>query len=112
VDIWAPTRMLSTTTPDSIAADNNVDNFGTDELYSFGGTSASTPFIAGTIGLMKTANPNLSYEQVLSILQSTANSSPDPLVAKGYVDVYRAVRGLIVNQPPVVKITNHTKTIC
>ena len=107
VDIWAPTGMRSTTTPDSIAADAAAanDNFGDDELYFFGGTSASTPFIAGAIGLMKTADQNLSYEQVLSILQSTANASPDPLVQKGYVDVYGAVRGLIVNQPPSIQLT-------
>jgi serine protease len=84
----------------------DADNFDDDELFLMTGTSASAPFIAGAIGLMKMANPSLSYEQVLSILQSTANSSPDPRVHRGYVDVYRAVRGLIINQPPIIQITN------
>ena len=48
----------------------------------------------------------LSVEQILSILQSTAIPSPDPRVSKGYVDAYRAVRGLLVNQPPSVDITS------
>jgi serine protease len=104
VDIWGPATVRTTTTPDSIATD--PDNFGLDELALFSGTSASTPFVAGAVSLMKIANPNLPYEQVLSILQSTANSSPDPRVPKGTIDVYRAVRGLIVNQPPFVQITN------
>jgi serine protease len=104
VDIWAPVSVLTTTTPDSIIMD--TDNFGVDELQPFIGTSASAPFVAGAVGLMKMANPNLSYEQVLSIIQSTANSSPDPRVPKGTIDVYRAVRGLILNQPPFVQITN------
>jgi hypothetical protein len=111
VDIWAPTNMRTTVTPDSAAAD--PDDFGMDELSLFNGTSASTPFVAGVVGLMKSANANavpavppLSVEQILSILQSTANPSPDPRVSKGYVDAYRAVRGLLVNQPPSVDITS------
>jgi subtilisin family serine protease len=76
IDIWAPWTVRSTTTSDSVAEDN--DNFGIDELYLFTGTSTSAPFVAAAVGLMKTANPNLSYEQVLSILQSTANSSQTP----------------------------------
>jgi hypothetical protein len=103
VDIWAPFDTQTTPTRDSIAAD--ADNFGRDELQAFSGTSASTPFVAGAVGLMKTANPNLSYEQVIDALQSTVNPSPDPRVPRGIIDVYRAVRGLIVNQPPVVQIT-------
>ncbi|MGH8247909.1 MAG: S8 family serine peptidase, partial [Gammaproteobacteria bacterium] len=111
VDIWAPTNMRSTVTPESAALDAN--DFGLDELALFNGTSASTPFVAGVIGLMKSANANavppsppLSNERVLSILQSTANQSPDLKVTKGYVDAYRAVRGLLVNQPPSIEVTS------
>lgn len=111
VDIWAPTNMRTTVTPESAVLDAN--NFGLDELALFDGTSASTPFVAGVIGLMKSANANaappippLSVEQVLSILQSTANSSPDLRVTKGYIDAYRAVRGLLVNELPSVVITS------
>ena len=103
VDIWAPFDTLTTPTRDSIATD--ADDIGRDELQAFSGTSASTPFVAGAVGLMKMANPNQSYEQVIDTLQSTVNPSPDPRVPRGIVDVYRAVRGLIVNQPPVVQIT-------
>ena len=103
VNIWAPTRMYSTVTPLTASAD--ADDIDTDELYLFGGTSSSPPFVAGAIGLMKSANPNLSYERVLETLLATANPSPDARVPRGYVDVYRAVRELLPNQPPTVQIT-------
>jgi hypothetical protein len=105
VDIWAPFDTQTTPTRDSIAAD--ADNFGVDELQAFSGTSAATPFVAGAVGLMKAAkqSPNLSYEQVIDALQATVNPSPDPRVPRGIIDVYRAVRGMIVNQPPTVQIT-------
>ena len=105
VDIWAPFDTLTTPTRDSIAIDAN--NFGQDELQVFPGTSAATPIVAGAVGLMKAANqdPNLSYEQVIDALQATVNPSPDPRVPRGIIDVYRAVRGMIVNQPPAIQIT-------
>ncbi len=105
VDIWAPFDTLTTPTRNSIAID--ADNIGQDELQVFSGTSAATPFVAGAVGLMKAAkqNPNLSYEQVIDALQATVNPSPDPRVPRGIIDVYRAVRGMIANQPPTVQIT-------
>ncbi len=51
-----------------IAADG-VDTFGNDELD---GTSFATPQVAGTIDRMLAANPDLTYDQVLRILQDTA----------------------------------------
>lgn len=39
---------------------------------NFGGTSSATPLVAGTIGLMLSANPNLTCAEVRDILQSTA----------------------------------------
>lgn len=48
----------------------------------FGGTSSATPVVAGVAALMLSANPNLTAQQVRSILQQTADkivdSDPDP----------------------------------
>jgi hypothetical protein len=108
VDIWAPTDILSTVTPESLWTDTN--DTGEDEIARFGGTSASSPFIAGIVGLMKALDPTLSSEQVQDILQSTANHSTDstnpitdPKVRTGWVDAFRAVLAVRPNQPPVVQ---------
>jgi serine protease len=100
VDISAPGCVLSTIDPVSAAADNN--NVGIDELASFCGTSAATPFIAGIVGLMKAAAPSISTETVLTALQANANPSPDPLVPRGYVDALRAVEAVLPNARPLL----------
>ncbi|ASC72336.1 Calcium-dependent protease [Halomicronema hongdechloris C2206] len=43
----------------------------------FGGTSSSCPVVAGVVGLMLSANPNLTAQQVRQILQSTADKIID-----------------------------------
>lgn len=45
--------------------------------YSFGGTSAACPQVAGVAALVLSANPNLTQEQVKQILQCTARKLPD-----------------------------------
>jgi len=104
VDISAPTNILATPNPISSAGDAN--DIGIDELFRFGGTSASAPFISGVVALMKTVNPAIEQAQVLSILQSTANPSPDPRVPRGYVDALRAVQAVSPNVPPTISIVS------
>ncbi|MCP4122795.1 MAG: S8/S53 family peptidase [Bacteroidetes bacterium] len=115
VDIWAPTRILSTVTPKSAAID--TDDVGLDEIKRFGGTSAATPFVSGVIGLLKTYDKNqtesylncdklCTHAQILAVLQDTANqSSTDPQVSKGYVDALAALMVLKANQAPTVVVT-------
>ncbi len=105
VDMWAPNGILSTVTRNSAASDGNVDDLGEDELHEAFGTSVSSPYLAGIVALMKMLDNSIPYYKVLSILQSTANTSPDAKVSPGYVDAYRAVEKVKPNQPPTVKIT-------
>jgi hypothetical protein len=51
---------------------------------------------------MRALNPALTDDQTLAILHDTANQSPDPKAARGYVDAYRAVLAAKTNQPPIV----------
>ncbi|PTM08336.1 MAG: peptidase S8 and S53 subtilisin kexin sedolisin [Bacteroidetes bacterium] len=44
----------------------------------FGGTSSSTPLVAGICALILSANPNLTAREVKSILQQTADKIGDP----------------------------------
>lgn len=43
-----------------------------DYTNSFGGTSSATPLVAGIAGLMLSANPNLTEQQIRKILKDTA----------------------------------------
>lgn len=82
VDIWAPTDIHA------VYSNNQMGPLG---LTTFGGTSASTPFIAGIAALMRAYNASLTSDQVKTILQQTGhNNSPDPKV-NYYVDAFAAV---------------------
>lgn len=106
VDIWAPTGIYSTVSPDS--ADplygGDANDVGLDELKFFEGTSASSPFAAGIAGLLKTADPSLRWDEVEQVLQDTANQTNDSHVQRGYVDALRAVQAVRPNPPPTAQI--------
>jgi len=86
VDIWADTNIPAMPNGASPNA-----------LPTAGGTSASSPLVAGVVMMMKTIDPTLNSNQILAILQNTAYKigpqlSPDPKVQPtGYMDAYRAV---------------------
>lgn len=61
------------------------------------GTSFSAPHVAGVVALMKEANPQLSPDDVVTILRATANPMPqgERAVGVGYLDAHNAVRAAI-----------------
>lgn len=65
--------------------------FGTPVVpNSFGGTSASAPFVAGVVAMMKALNPDLNHDAIAQILRDTAR--PGTGLATRMVDAYAAVR--------------------
>ncbi len=66
------------------------------EHDGFSGTSAAAPFVTGTVALMQAANPDLTPDQVRSILQRTAKDlgrpGYDPEYGFGLVQADAAVR--------------------
>ena len=100
VDIWAPYGLYTSPNPESVAGDS--DNVGIDELPVFGGTSSSTPFVAGVVALMKVLNTGLKPWHVQDMLQQTANPSSDTRVTAGWIDALRAVLQARANQPPTI----------
>lgn len=83
--ITSPLRGRGMVTSDRTgAAGYNRDAF----TNTFGGTSSSCPVVAGVVGLMLSANPNLTAREVKQILQQTADkivdSSADPQLGFRY----------------------------
>ena len=107
VDIWAPEGIRSTVTP--LSAMGDADNEGIDEVNIFGGTSAATPFVSGVVAMMKALDPDLKTNEVIQILQDTANFNTadvnaGPRVTEGWVDAFRAVSAVSPNKAPTVQI--------
>lgn len=88
VSIFAPTNIPVMAQP----AGNNPNPNGpaTPPPFGFGGTSASTPFVAGVAAMMKAINPDLNSDQVNQILRDTAHKGVTPV--DFYIDAYAAVR--------------------
>ncbi len=86
VSIFAPTNIPVMAQP--AGTDSNPN--GPAAPRSFGGTSASTPFVAGVAAMMKAINPALNSAQVNQILRDTAHKGAAP--ADFYLDAYAAVR--------------------
>jgi hypothetical protein len=139
VDIWAPSNITSTSDPQVAAKDDDdvcatsptTPAYKCDELRTFGGTSASAPFVAGVIALMAALDSNTPaagelppagtprVNAIRSILRDTANgyadhdddcggcraAADDPKVSPGYIDALRAVLRVRPNLPPTVTVT-------
>ncbi len=88
VDIFAPTNIPVMSQP--AGTDKNPNGPPTPASLNFGGTSASTPFVAGIAAMMKAVNPTLNSDEVSQILRDTAHEGAPPVTH--YIDAYAAVR--------------------
>jgi len=95
VNVFAPTNIPAMSYPNSFDAMGNplppAQASGAEMTQpSFGGTSASTPFVAGIVAMMKALNPDLTGDQIAQILTQTARPGTAP--ANLCVDALAAVR--------------------
>ena len=64
------------------------EGYSRTDYTGFGGTSSSCPLVAGIVGLMLSANPDLTAREVKRILQDTTDkiidTSPDPQLGQTY----------------------------
>lgn len=90
LDLVAPGESIYTTC-------NGNECTGGQYTY-FVGTSASTPLVAGAVGLLYSLNPNLSPEQVQSALEIGARDigvgGPDGDTGFGRLDTYKSIAAL------------------
>lgn len=95
VNIFAPTNIPVMSYPDSFDAMGNplpIAQASGPEMAqpTFGGTSASTPFVAGIVAMMKSLNPELTGAEVAQILAETASPGTPP--ANRCIDALACVR--------------------
>ncbi len=80
------------------------------DYVDFIGTSAATPLVAGIIGLVFSANPNLSFDQVYDIITTTADQGQsDANYSNGKSDYYGYGR---INALEAVKLAFSMKSAC
>ena len=95
--------------------DEAVTGIDPDYTNEFGGTSSSTPKVAGIVALMLSKNPDLTPNQVKTILRNTAHDIDAPGIdvrtGAGRVDAFAAVNAVPVNfLLTVTKVGNGTVT--
>lgn len=92
VDIYATrSKTIGITALDPFP--NPVDPTWTPSYTKMSGTSMATPHVSGAAALLFSSNPDLSPDQVIDLLLSTADPMPGHLLSEvgyGYLDVYEA----------------------
>ncbi len=96
--IFAPTNIPVMSYPPSTGVNSAGSPFplplaqadGSPVPQTFGGTSASAPFVAGVVAMMKAVNPDLNHDAVAQILRDTARAGVAP--ANRMIDAYAALR--------------------
>ena len=94
VAIFAPTNIPVMSAPPSFDGAGNplplAQADGPAVPQVFRGTSASAPFVAGVVAMMKAVNPDLNHDDVARILRETARPGVAPVTRM--LDAYAAVR--------------------
>jgi hypothetical protein len=87
------------------------DPSSADYTHDFGGTSSSTPKVAGIVALMLTADPDLTPKEVKRILRETADdieaTGLDDKTGAGRVDAFDAVFYVLYRPRTVTESASH-----
>jgi len=90
-DVYAPGTNIISLLASGSAIESELPEMVIDESYiQLSGTSMATPICAGIIALMLEANPNLSPNDIKSILKATSHPTLDDVW--GYIEAESATR--------------------
>lgn len=99
LDVSAPGVWLTTTDIMGVAGYSSGSINNANYYRYFNGTSGAAPVVSGVVGLMLSANPYLSADEVQAILQNTADNFTgggwDTNMGYGRVNANRAVQGAL-----------------
>ena len=116
MDLVAPTGNASsvsnvTTTDRMGSLGKNSGNY----MYDFGGTSAACPQVAGVVALMLSIRPDLTEDQIRTILQNTARdlgpAGFDVTYGFGLVNAHSALQAVYISGPSLVCSSGSSFTI-
>ncbi len=106
--------------PDLVAPGVNIKSTVlNDKLESWSGTSMASPFVTGSVALLKQVKPHLSPDEMKALLMNTATVLINPdsgkpfspfLQGAGRVNIYNAVNSDILITPPSVLFGSGEKT--
>jgi subtilisin family serine protease len=103
VTISAPGEYISST------VFNGTTSLGSPVIGTMSGTSMATPHVVGIVSLMLSVNPNLTYADVVKIIQATAKpylsttvceNSGKHICGTGMIDAFKALAMVRNNQIP------------
>jgi Subtilase family len=102
VDVWAPTDVPAMPRPNNNSKPVNPQTDQTmadGNLVNAGGTSASTPFVAGVAAMLRAYDSSLDSDAVLQKFLDTAWTDSLDSKVTAYLDAYRALRAVAGNLP-------------
>ncbi len=116
IDVAAPGVHNSTTDISGSKGYNQTPGTGGNYVDDFNGTSSATPIVAGTVGLVLSANPNLTESEVREIIRNSADKvGPIPYtdgrndrMGHGRLNVLRALKMATQTDDRVIPTGRHT----
>lgn len=120
---WGPLRRTFELKPQVVAPGGHILSTFPESIGSYGvisGTSMATPYVAGCFALIKSKFPQLSVDEILIALQTTAKPTVwawDPSMlattaqqGAGLVNVYDAITSVTRVSPGQLAVTDNNRT--
>ena len=116
IDVAAPGVHNYTTDNSGSKGYNDTPGSDGNYVHNFNGTSSATPIVAGAVGLVLSANPDLKEDEVRDIIRNTADKvGPIPYdngrndrMGHGRLNVLRAVKAAMQTDDRVIPTGKHT----